>query len=113
MRTGEARGRTEWRLLGPKFSLRAAGDVAPSLCLDYLDSGGSVMNVQIPLETMTVQEKLQAMEDIWADLRRQPDDIPSPDWHRDVLNAREGKRKDGSSVYEDWTVAKERIRKKI
>ena len=71
------------------------------------------MGVQIPLETMTVQEKLQAMEDIWADLRRQPGDIPSPDWHRDVLTAREGKRKDGFSVYEDWTDAKERIRKNI
>ncbi|TVR70633.1 MAG: addiction module antitoxin RelB [Spirochaetaceae bacterium] len=62
---------------------------------------------------MTVGEKLRAMEDIWADLRKQPDDIPSPDWHRDVLNARERKRIDGSAVYEDWTVAKERIRKKI
>jgi hypothetical protein len=69
------------------------------------------MSVQIPLDTMTVEEKLKAMEDIWADLRKQPDDIPSPDWHHDVLNARE--RNDGSAVYEDWTVAKERIRKKL
>jgi hypothetical protein len=70
------------------------------------------MSVYIPLDTMTVEEKLRAMEDIWADLRRQPDEIPSPNWHREVLTDRERKRKDGSSVYEDWTVAKERIRNK-
>ena len=70
------------------------------------------MRVQIPLHTMTVEEKLQAVEDIWADLRRHPDDIPSPDWHRDVLNARERKRKDDSAVFEDWPIVKERIRKK-
>ena len=70
------------------------------------------MGVHIPLDTMTVEEKLRAVEDIWADLRRHPGDIPSPDWHRDVLNARERKRKDDSSVFEDWTIVKERIRKK-
>jgi len=68
------------------------------------------MSVQIPLDTMTVEDKLRAMEDIWADLRRQPDDIPSPEWHHDVLSDRERKRKDGSLLYTDWTAAKERIR---
>ena len=70
------------------------------------------MGVQIPLDTMTVEEKLRAVEDIWADLRRHPDDIPSPDWHRDVLNARERKHNDDSPVFEDWLVVMERIRKK-
>ena len=70
------------------------------------------MGVHIPLHTMTVEEKLRAVEDIWADLRRHPDDIPSPDWHRDVLKAREWRRKDDSTVFEDWTIVKERIRKK-
>ena len=70
------------------------------------------MGVHIPLDTMTVEEKLRAVEDIWADLRKHPDGIPSPDWHREVLNARERKRKDDSSVFEDWTIVKERIRNK-
>ena len=70
------------------------------------------MDVQLPLDTMTVEEKLRAMEDIWADLLRSPENIPSPDWHRDVLDAREQRRRDGSLAYEDWTVAKEQIRKR-
>ncbi|TVQ17753.1 MAG: addiction module antitoxin RelB [Spirochaetaceae bacterium] len=68
------------------------------------------MSVQLPLDTMSVVEKLRAIEDIWSDLLRSPENIPSPDWHRDVLNARERKRKDGSLAFEDWTVAKQRIR---
>ena len=71
------------------------------------------MSVQIPLATMTVEEKLRAMEDIWADLRKKSDDIPSPDWHRDVLIAREQQGSDTPSTYEDWTVVRERIRKRM
>ncbi|MFA7567629.1 MAG: addiction module protein [Alkalispirochaeta sp.] len=67
------------------------------------------MNVQIPLDTMTVKEKLRAMEEIWADLRRQPETVPSPNWHRDVLDARE---QNDALSYEDWKIAKDRIRTK-
>jgi len=70
------------------------------------------MGVQIPLDTMTVEEKLRAVEDIWADLRKHADDIPSPGGHRDVLKARERKRTDDSAVFEDWSIVKERIRKR-
>lgn len=62
---------------------------------------------------MTTDEKLRVMEDIWADLRRTPDDVPSPEWHQDVLNARERKHTGGAVAYDDWTAAKERIRKQI
>lgn len=67
------------------------------------------MNVQIPLDTMTVKEKLRAMEEIWADLRRQPETVPSPNWHRDVLDGRE---QNDALSYEDWKIAKDRIRTK-
>jgi lysozyme family protein len=67
------------------------------------------MNVQIPLDTMTVKEKLRAMEEIWADLRRQPETVPSPNWHRGVLDAKE---QNDALSYEDWKIAKDRIRTK-
>ena len=34
------------------------------------------MSVRIPLDSMTVDEKLSVMEEIWADLSRKPDNIP-------------------------------------
>lgn len=74
--------------------------------------GDRAIGVQIPLDTMTVEEKLRAVEDIWADLRKHTDDIPSPEWHREVLKARERKRTDDSAVFEDWSIVKERIRKR-
>lgn len=53
------------------------------------------------------------MEDIWSDLRGKPEDVPSPEWHREVLNAREQKRGADTHAYDDWAVAKERIRKQF
>ncbi|MBW2252120.1 MAG: addiction module antitoxin RelB, partial [Deltaproteobacteria bacterium] len=36
------------------------------------------MEVEIPLEKMTTLDKLRALERIWDDLQRTPEDIPSP-----------------------------------
>ena len=69
------------------------------------------MPITIPLEKMTIPDKLRAMEDIWDDLLRQPLEIPSPSWHEDVLNARAARVRKGVSKYHDWPKAKERIRK--
>jgi hypothetical protein len=43
------------------------------------------MQIHLPLDQMTIADKLAAMESLWADLSRRPNDLPSPDWHRDVL----------------------------
>jgi len=37
---------------------------------------------------MTTTEKLVVINQIWDDLIRNPDDVPSPEWHREVLSAR-------------------------
>lgn len=73
--------------------------------------GDRPMGVQIRLDTMTTEEKLRAAEDIWADLRKHADEIPSSDWHRDVLKTRAKKHTDDSAVFEDWSIVKERVRK--
>ena len=68
------------------------------------------MQLAIPLDTMTTVDKLRALEEIWSDLQRTPDDVPSPAWHADVLHARENRVREGSSQFGDWTKAKRRIR---
>jgi hypothetical protein len=45
--------------------------------------------VQIPLDDMSVEEKLQAMESIWDDLCRRAGGVPSPPWHERELPLRE------------------------
>jgi hypothetical protein len=59
---------------------------------------------------MTTLEKLRALERIWEDLLRAPEEIPSPSWHEDVLKARQERVREDSVDFEDWAKAKKRIR---
>ena len=70
------------------------------------------MQVAIPLDKMTIQDKLRALEEIWSDLQRTPENVPSPAWHADVLRAREARVREGHSHFGDWTDAKRRIRER-
>ncbi|MFQ5329283.1 MAG: addiction module protein [Thermodesulfobacteriota bacterium] len=71
------------------------------------------MGVTIPLEQMTTEEKIQTMETIWDDLCRKADSIPSPSWHKKVLDEREDRIKKGDEEFVDWNSAKNNIRDKI
>ena len=68
------------------------------------------MELSLPLDQMTTSEKLRALEQIWEDLCRTPEDVPSPAWHADVLRARERRIREGRSEFTDWTDAKQSIR---
>jgi hypothetical protein len=59
---------------------------------------------------MTTEEKLLALEEIWEDLCRIPDNIPSPAWHGSVLEERQQRVEEGSSAFVEWTRAKQNIR---
>ncbi len=68
------------------------------------------MHVTIPLDKMSATEKLQAIEEIWADLSMVSEDVPSPAWHADVLRAREERIADGRSRFLDIAEAKAAVR---
>ena len=70
------------------------------------------MDVTLPLEQMTVAEKLRTMEALWADLSRHEDEVDSPAWHADILKARELRVMEGKESYGDWEEAKKRLRDK-
>ncbi len=67
----------------------------------------------LPLEKMAVSEKQQIMEELWSDLCCNQDQIPIPDWHKDLLDKREKLVKQGKSTFVDWESAKKRIAAKI
>lgn len=71
------------------------------------------MAVNLPLNEMSVEEKLQAMEAIWVDLSREPDRIESPPWHKNVLEETERRVESGEATFSDWEKAKISIRDKI
>ena len=70
------------------------------------------MEVAIPLGKMTISDKLRTMETIWDDLRRTPEEVPSPAWHADVLHARDVRVRERRSSFGDWGDAKRRIRER-
>jgi hypothetical protein len=71
------------------------------------------MSLSLPLDEMTVTEKLQMMELLWEDLSRHADLIESPDWHRDVLDERERRIATGEARFSDWEQAKADIRNRV
>jgi hypothetical protein len=66
-------------------------------------------NADISLNGMTVEEKLHLMERIWVDLSQKPDDVPSPQWHGDILVKRLESVRSGESKFEDWETVKEQL----
>jgi len=46
------------------------------------------MAVDLRLAEMSVDDKLQAMEQLWADLSQNPEHLASPAWHGEVLRSR-------------------------
>ena len=71
------------------------------------------MNFSILLDKMSVEDKLQAIEEILADLVDTPENIPSPSWHADVLKAREKRISEGTSRFLDIAEAKNAVKEKI
>jgi hypothetical protein len=67
----------------------------------------------LPLEDMSVEEKLRAMELLWDDLCGKAGGMSSPAWHEDVLAEREVTHVRGDDQFEDWDEAKRNIRNKV
>ena len=71
------------------------------------------MASSLPLKTMSVEEKLQAMESLWDDLCANAESMASPDWHGDVLAERDTSQERGEDEFEDWEAAKRNIRNQV
>ena len=70
------------------------------------------MRSNLPLKDMTLEEKLAAMESLWEDLARSPENIKSPAWHEEILDERRQRVVEGKARFKDWKKAKAEIRKK-
>ncbi len=71
------------------------------------------MRIALPLDRMSVEEKLSAIEEIWASLEKNQLEIPSPAWHAEVLQATEQRVAAGESKFLDWEEGKEQVRNRI
>jgi len=62
------------------------------------------------IHQLPLSEKLQIMEAIWEDLRAQAKDVPVPQWHKELLDARQEAVEQGHEEVLDWDDAKRTLR---
>ena len=72
----------------------------PSTVLQGLPAlaGGTKMNI-LEIERMSMIDRLQAMEALWDSFKGEKSEIDSPEWHRDILEKRKRKIKNGKAEF--------------
>jgi putative addiction module component (TIGR02574 family) len=70
------------------------------------------MDAVLPLDEMTAEEKLKALEAIWEALSRHEDQVPVPDWHKKVLDQRQRQIDSAEAKFISLEEMKERVRKR-
>lgn len=61
-------------------------------------------------DELTVEEQIDYVQSLWDRIAATPDQVPVPDWHRDVLDER--LKDDGATpdAGESWEVVRDRLR---
>ena len=97
------------------MTLSVYKDLSMKLCYDSCTANEQekiMMNIinELNFEKMTVAEKLSMMEKLWNDLCANPESIPSPEWHREVLETREQHISEGKEQFHSLESVKSRIK---
>jgi putative addiction module component (TIGR02574 family) len=71
----------------------------------------SVLEFKNAVPRLSIAERLQAMEWLWASLSKQQQDIESPEWHGEVLAARQAKVDSGEVQFLTVDQLKDRLRR--
>jgi len=72
-----------------------------------------VERVDLPISDLSLAQKLDLMEALWADLSRDDKSLESPAWHREVLEDRRKAFEAGKISAFDWEEAKIRIGERL
>jgi putative addiction module component (TIGR02574 family) len=67
------------------------------------------MPIELPLDTLSIAEKVRLLESVWASLCSKSGDVQSPEWHREVLDARKRSLEEGQATVSTWSEAKARL----
>jgi len=67
------------------------------------------MAFDLPIDSMSISEKLQVIELVWDSIRRSSDDVPSPDWHVELLKERSQRLASGEATVSNWEDARRRL----
>ena len=59
------------------------------------------------------EEKIAYVEALWNRIAARPDDVPVPDWHREVLEGRLEELQNGDSGAKPWHEVRAEIQRKL
>ena len=62
------------------------------------------------IERMSVAERLQAMDQLWDSLGQSANQIPSPNWHQEVLADRKARAQRGEAKFLTLTQLRSSLR---
>ncbi len=71
------------------------------------------MPLTLPLDKMTIEEKLSVLDEVWAGLARTPEQVASPPWHQDVLEERERRIREGTAEFLPIEAARKRLDERL
>jgi hypothetical protein len=71
------------------------------------------MAVELPLAQMSLDDKLQAMELLWADLSKDPSQVVSPAWHGEELRRRQEAVRHGKASFQSWESGMDELRAEL
>lgn len=61
------------------------------------------------LHELSVQERMELLDDVWASLVEQPDRVPVPNWHREILDDRIAAHERDPDAAKPWDEVKSEI----
>lgn len=65
------------------------------------------MNIEI--ESLSVPERLALVDRIWSSLHSNPSNVPSPDWHKELLEERVRRLESGEATVSPLADVKKRL----
>ncbi len=66
-----------------------------------------IQPIQLNLDEMTVSEKLTAINRIWDNILQHPDEIPLPEWHKEILASRSARVNEGLGQFKNLSSVKQ------
>jgi hypothetical protein len=60
-------------------------------------------NASIDFDSMTVEEQIAHVQDLWSRVASAPEGVPVPDWHLTIVRERLAAHRDGTDGSRDWS----------
>jgi putative addiction module component (TIGR02574 family) len=60
-------------------------------------------------EELSPEEKLEYIQALWDHISEHPEDVPVPDWHRQVVAARLASHRRGDTTSRPWPEVREEL----